>query len=436
MVETADIATLFHESAWLRRLAMSLVRDDAEADDLVQETWVLALRHPPRAGQTVRPWLAEVLRNVMRARFRSAGRRARREDASVDKDAQVTSPEELLGAVESQRKLADEVIRLAEPYRTTLLMVFYDGLTPTEIATRERVPAGTVRWRLKEGLALLRAQLDRGHGGDRNAWKRALMPLAAGRLGRVTIKTALGASLKGSLVMKLALVAVIAVGLSVAPRLLRPQAQPLRAPSPAVALQAAPVSPAAPARVDKSTRVALEQRIDAALHAAHPSAAPPPIPPLDPGYVAEQMRGLVPLVLECFDNALARHPDLRGTVTVGFSIFGDPSVGGLVGGSQIIDAKSTLTDPEVRECIQETMYAAKFPPPPEGGEVHVEYPFVFAPKGEITEALTPEQRQRLETMLATGKLPDGTPLTQEQMRHLEMVRLGREPLGRRVEIDE
>ena len=46
------------------------------------------MRNPPRKGQTVRPWLGEVLRNVLRARFRSSARRAKREDAAIDRDAQ------------------------------------------------------------------------------------------------------------------------------------------------------------------------------------------------------------------------------------------------------------------------------------------------------------------------------------------------------------
>ena len=39
---------------WVRRMAGSLARDDAEADDLAQEAWVTALEHPPSHAASVR----------------------------------------------------------------------------------------------------------------------------------------------------------------------------------------------------------------------------------------------------------------------------------------------------------------------------------------------------------------------------------------------
>ena len=42
---------------------------------------------------------------------------------------------------------------------------------------------------------------------------------------------------------------------------------------------------------------------------------------------------------------------------------------------------STIADPAMRECVQETMYGAKFPPPQGGGEVQVTYPFLFKADG-------------------------------------------------------
>ena len=441
MAETVDIAALLQQSAWMRRLAMSLVRDDAAADDLVQETWELALRHPPRAGQTPRPWLAQVLRNVMRAKFRSATRRVRREDTSVDKDTHVPSPEQLVGAVETQRQLADEVLHLKEPYRATVLMVFYEGLSPTEVAMREGLPAGTVRWRLKHGLDQLREKLDRKHAGDRKAWVRALGPLTGEQLRRVAFKSPSTIVWKGTSVMKMSLVAALATGVGLASwSFIHTSKAEVASPPPSIA--PAPVQkanapvPVAPTRVDKQARAELLERIDQALHAAHPESPRSVAPTLDKRYISEQIQGLVPLVYECFTNARARHPDLQGTVWVGFSIFGLPGVGGLVGGSQVIDAKSTITDEDVRECIQETMYAAKFPPPPKGGEIHVEYPFVLAPPGSTDRPLTAEQLQRLESVLKSGMLPDGTPLSTEQRRHLEMVRIGRETLGKKIVVDE
>jgi hypothetical protein len=56
--------------------------------------------------------------------------------------------------------VVDAVAELEEPYRTTLILRFYDGLAPTEIARHLGVPASTVRVRLKRGLDRLRVRLE------------------------------------------------------------------------------------------------------------------------------------------------------------------------------------------------------------------------------------------------------------------------------------
>lgn len=85
-------------------------------------------------------------------------------------DDATPSSDELLERHEAQQLLARLVGELGEPYRSTILLRYAEGLEPTEIAHRQGVPAGTVRWRVKEGLARLRAELDEAHGGDRRAW--------------------------------------------------------------------------------------------------------------------------------------------------------------------------------------------------------------------------------------------------------------------------
>jgi hypothetical protein len=103
---------------------------------------------------------------------------------------------------------------------------------------------------------------------------------------------------------------------------------------------------------------------------------------LDKDYVRDQIREILPLLAECYNHALERDPKLGGRMMVDFSIVGDPSVGGLVGDSKIDGDKSDIGDADMRECVQETMYAAKFKPPGENGTVRVSYPFVFRPSDD------------------------------------------------------
>jgi hypothetical protein len=198
--------------------------------------------------------------------------------------------------------------------------------------------------------------------------------------------------LKGASVMKILLVSALAAGVGVTTWTLEHKKSP--PPPPPVASTARPPvaapaqgAPKPPPYADRAERAALLKKIDDARRAAHPGVAPTvPPPPIDAAYIQNQIKGLLPLIQECFENALVTHPDLEGKILVSFSVVGDPSVGGLVADSHVVDDKSTIQDPGVRECIQETMYAARFPPPPEGGEVQVQYPFVLLPAPPDDEA--------------------------------------------------
>jgi RNA polymerase sigma factor (sigma-70 family) len=157
---------------WMRRLALALVRDPDEADDLAQEGVAAALTRPPSTDRPVRPWLAGVLRKLAKLRARGRGRRARREMAAELGDAPA-SPEALIARVQTERRITELVLALDEPFRSTLLLRYYEGRTAAQIARATGVPAGTVRWRLKEGLDRIRRDLDRQ---DRS-WRAVLVPL-------------------------------------------------------------------------------------------------------------------------------------------------------------------------------------------------------------------------------------------------------------------
>jgi AcrR family transcriptional regulator len=75
--------------------------------------------------------------------------------------------------VQTERRITELVLALDEPFRSTLLLRYYEGRTAAQIARAAEVPPGTVRWRLKTGLDRVRAELDRGE--DRR-WRALLVP--------------------------------------------------------------------------------------------------------------------------------------------------------------------------------------------------------------------------------------------------------------------
>jgi len=395
-VMPSGIAALLEHSAWVRRLAWSLVRDDALADDLAQETWLVALRHPPTDGLPARPWLSQVMRNLVRMRARGERRRAAREQATQVGVESHVDTRQLVEQVETQQMLAGLVVALEEPLRSTILLRYHEGMSAADIAARQNVPPGTVRWRLKEGLDRLRVELDLLNGGERKKWQLAITPLVMEPLGRGGASTA--SAIKGALPMK-ALLKVVVLGAGVSAALLVARRPIAATPSAAaVAMPSAPAgtfadgagstqlrAPAALPRLGKEQRAHLLQRIEQAqprTFAARsaPSTAGAPAGPeeLDAVYIRERIAELVPLLKECYQNARRERPDLGGKLVINFTIVGEPGIGGLVSESAVDAEKSTISDPGMRECVQETMYAAQFRAPAAGGEVEVTYPFVFA----------------------------------------------------------
>ncbi len=162
---------------WVRSLARRLAADEARADDLEQETWLAAVEHPPRDPRSVRGWLGTVLRNLHRNSLRGDVRRERREAAPRLREPEPGAPE-IVAEAETQHLLVSEVLALDEPYRSTVLLRWYEDLTPTEIAARQGVPVDTVKTRLRRAVDRLRERMDARFDGDRRAW--CLLALGGG----------------------------------------------------------------------------------------------------------------------------------------------------------------------------------------------------------------------------------------------------------------
>lgn len=171
------IGLLRKEAGFARHLARSLLFDDQLADDVVQQAWLTAIERPPAHRTSVRGWFLTVVRNLALKALRSRQRRSAREKHAargelVESTAKSVEREHVL------RAMTDAVLALDEPYRRTVLARFFDDLPPREIAAREGVPVATVQSRITRGLAKLREQLDREHGGDSSRFALGLLAFA------------------------------------------------------------------------------------------------------------------------------------------------------------------------------------------------------------------------------------------------------------------
>jgi hypothetical protein len=96
-------------------------------------------------------------------------------------------------------------------------------------------------------------------------------------------------------------------------------------------------------------------------------------------YLDQRIReDFYPLAAACYETALAVQPNLTGKIVVDFMIVGGAKIGGIVDQAKIND-RTTIADPQMAECVRESMLSMVFAPPENNGWVTVTYPFVFEP---------------------------------------------------------
>ena len=174
---TADTAQRDAEFArealpWLDdvyRFALSLTRDEADADDVVQETFLRAYRswHTFIPGTDCRRWLFTICRNVfLRSRERQRptvdledGEQDALAAGSVYAAARESGYDDLYARLDIGPALREAIDELAEPFRSAVVLVDVEDLSYESAAEVMDVPIGTVRSRLFRGRRLLQEKL-------------------------------------------------------------------------------------------------------------------------------------------------------------------------------------------------------------------------------------------------------------------------------------
>src|SRR5262245_11466765 len=103
-------------TAWMRGLARSLVSDESEVEDLIQEAYLASTEGPPGRPRSATSWLGGVVRNLVSKSRRSQSRRRRREERAARPEADAASPADLVERADLQRRVVEEVLLLEEPY--------------------------------------------------------------------------------------------------------------------------------------------------------------------------------------------------------------------------------------------------------------------------------------------------------------------------------
>ena len=148
----------------LYNLAVYLTRNGSEAEDLVQETYVRALRfsHRFEPGTHLRAWMFQILRNTFLTFYRLREREPALGEAGIADDPQpmfhdapVDSGETRSAHMDLERALG----RIPEEFRTPLLLAEVEGLSLEDVARIMDCPVGTVKSRIFRAKERLRALL-------------------------------------------------------------------------------------------------------------------------------------------------------------------------------------------------------------------------------------------------------------------------------------
>lgn len=145
-------------------LSRRLLRNPADAEDLVQDTFLSAYRAwvDERRPRKVEPWIATICLNLARSRYRSAGRRPL--EVPLDEAPERATPEpgpEHLALGSLRREALERTMQaLPEEQRVAITLVDLGGLSTREAAEAMGTPRGTVLSRVHRGRRTLAALLE------------------------------------------------------------------------------------------------------------------------------------------------------------------------------------------------------------------------------------------------------------------------------------
>ena len=164
--DPAALASLYDRYAPLvYGLARRIVRDEDQAEDLVQEVFLRLWNRPEvydRGRGTFRAWLLSIAHHLAV----DVLRRRRREVSYQDKLAGPETDDPMDTAVGQLEGAAVRSLlgRLPPDQRRVIELAYFEGLTQREIAARLGEPLGTVKTRLRLGIIKLRALYKDGGG--------------------------------------------------------------------------------------------------------------------------------------------------------------------------------------------------------------------------------------------------------------------------------
>ncbi|WP_426320962.1 RNA polymerase sigma factor [Pseudoduganella sp. R-43] len=147
----------------LYRTARSIVKDDAEAEDVLQEAYLLAFRAMAdfRGEASMSTWLTRIVINEAIGRTRRRSAEIIPLDVEDTMDEHQERPEQALLRSEARRLIERKIDGLPDSFRTVFVLRALEEMTVEETAACLAIPEATVRTRYFRARGLLREALSR-----------------------------------------------------------------------------------------------------------------------------------------------------------------------------------------------------------------------------------------------------------------------------------
>ena len=160
----------------LYRAVRAVLRDDAEAEDVMQEAYVRAFQYLPRFEQRASfcTWVTRIAVNESLARLEQKKRFTTEVDdegvgVTEKLEAKSASPEVTAGSAETRALLEEAILALPYPYRIVVILRDVEEMNTAEAAEALELSEDVVKVRLHRGRAMLRRELYARAGATNSA---------------------------------------------------------------------------------------------------------------------------------------------------------------------------------------------------------------------------------------------------------------------------
>jgi len=157
---------LITEMDRLKRFAMRLTKNEANADDLLQNTVLRAFekKHLFKEGSNVFSWSSKIMYNL----FVSDYRRKVKFESQYDPEPAISK---MTASVDHEdhmmlQEVGEAMNRLSDEHREILVMISVQGMKYEEASEKLNIPVGTVRSRLSRARTMLTDLLDNNQGQE------------------------------------------------------------------------------------------------------------------------------------------------------------------------------------------------------------------------------------------------------------------------------